>query len=237
MFKALLGKFTNKEMEEYSRTFSEIDRETYFFNRYIEEEINPFLRGKLLESCAGVSTSYLKYPKNAVSVDINYEMLRNIVNENIPVAGDIQKLPFANDTFNSILIMHGIHHIGEDKVHYMNYISPVVAESHRVLKKGGYLTIVEGGVSHFVHLLIYAMHFLIRSVNSKFYYEYDIPLLYSRKILDIFFPENMFMPIYKRTIKLPRLLYFKLEPMFCIKFRFPLILLPQRPVIYVLQKK
>lgn len=237
MLKILSEKFTSKENNEHTKKFLDMDSDTYFFNRYLEKKINPYLKGKMLECCSAVSTDYLKYPEGTISVDINHQMLKHVINDNLPVAADIQKLPFASDTFDSVLIMHGIHHVGEDKVHYMDYIKPVIAESHRILKKGGTLIVVEGGVSHFVHLLIYVVHLIIRSISRDAYYKYDIPLLYSIKLLDKFFPENMFSLVHKEKIRLPYPLYFRREPMFCFKFHFPLILLPQRPVIYVLQKK
>ena len=236
MFKRFLNKFTSKELGEYSQAFSAVDGDTYFFNRHLKTKINPFLTGRLLEACAGVSTNYLEYPQNTVSTDINYKMLNNIVNSNMPVASDIQSLPFKDERFDSVLIVHGIHHIGDDKTSYTDYISPVVSEAHRVLRKGGRLIIVEGAVSHIIHLLLYACHVLIRFANRKVYYDYDFPLLYSRRVLDGFFPKNMFNFIHREKLNLPRSLYFCLEPMFCFRFRFPLILLPQRPLIYVLKK-
>lgn len=237
MFKILSEKFTSKDNNAHAQKFLAMDGDTYFYNRYLEKKINPYLRGRVLECCSAVSTNYLKYPKNTISVDINHQMLKHIVNDNIPVAADIQRLPFTSDTFDSILTMHGIHHVGEDKVHYLDYIKPVIIESHRILKKGGNLIIVEGGVSHFVHLLIYALHFIVRSISRDVYHKYDFPLLYSKRVMDKFFPGDMFSLIQKEKIRLPRSLYFRCEPMFCFKFPFPLILLPQRPVIYVLQKK
>ena len=237
MFKILADKFTSKENNAHAQKFLDMDGDTYFFNRYLEKKINPYLKGRMLECCSAASTDYLQYPKNTISVDINHQMLRHIVSDNIPVAADVQKLPFAEDTFDSILVMHGIHHVGEDKVHYIDYIKPVITEFHRILKKGGNLIVVEGGVSHFVHLLIYAAHFLIRGVNKDVYYKYDFPLLYSRRAMDKFFPHNMFALVHKEKIRLPFSLYFHREPMFCFNFRFPLILLPQRPIIYVLQKR
>ena len=236
MFKILSEKLTNKENSKHAQKFLDMNGDTYFFNRYLEKKINPYLRGKVLECCSATSTNYLQYPKSTISVDINHQMLKHIVNDNIPVAADIQRLPFASNTFDSLLIMHGIHHVGENKVYYMDYIKPLIAESHRILKKGGNLIVVEGVVSHFVHLLIYAAHFIIRSISRDVYHKYDFPLLYSRRVMDKFFPHNMFTLIHKEKIRLPSSLYFRREPMFCFKFPFPLILLPQRPVIYVLQK-
>lgn len=237
MLKALLDKFTSKEEGEYAQKFLKMTGDTYFYNRYLEKKINPYLHGKMLECCSAVSTDYLQYPKYTVSTDINHEMLRNIVNDNIPVVADIQRLPFASNTFDSILIMHGIHHIGEDKVNYMDYIRPVILEAHRILKKGGNLIVVEGAVNYLVHLMLYSVHFMARSINRDVYYKYDFPLLYSMGVLDQFFPEDMFTLVYREKIRLPPSLYLSTEPMFCFKFHFPLVLLPQRPVIYVLGKK
>ena len=237
MFEKLSEKFTSKENKAYAQKFLEMDGDTYFFNRYLEKKINPYLRGKMLECCSATSTNYLQYPPNTISVDINHQMLKHIVNENIPVAADIQSLPFAGNTFDSVLIAHGIHHVGEDKVHYIDYIKPVIAEAHRILKNGGNLIVVEGRVSHFVHLLIYAAHFIIKSISRDAYHKYDFPLLYSKRVMDKFFPPNIFSLVHEEKIRLPLSLYFRCEPMFCFKFPLPLILLPQRPVIYVLRKR
>lgn len=237
VFKLLSDRFTHKETNEYAEKFLEVNKESFFFDRYLAEKINSHLHGKLLECCSGISTTYLRYPEKTVSVDINPKMLSNIVSNNIPAVADIQNLPFHNETFDSILISHGLHHVGKDKVHYLECIKPVITELHRILKKGGHLIVVEGIVSQLIHRLIHGTHFVIKKTNEEFYYKYDLPLLYSRRILDKFFPDSLFVHTHREKIRLPVSMYFRSEPMFCFNLRFPLIILPQRPYIHVLQKK
>lgn len=236
MNKLLSKVFTAKENNENTEKFLNMDGDTFFYNRYLKSKINPFLKGRMLECCSAISTDYLEYPKYTVSVDVNYQMLKNIVNDNAPVAADIQTLPFASDTFDTVLIMHGIHHVGKDKVNYMNYIRQVILECGRVLKRDGKLIIVEGIVSHFMHLILCAGHFLFRCLNRGLYYKYDLPLLYSTRVMEKFFTKELFSLIHKDKVRVPFSLLFHCEPMFCLNVRVPLLLLPQRPIIYVLQK-
>jgi ubiquinone/menaquinone biosynthesis C-methylase UbiE len=125
--------------------------------------IDPLLRGlrsclvnssgikkgdKVLDVCCGTGEQVFSYGKKetiAVGIDIRKEIIevakaqkekKGLKNVSF-VVGDAQKLPFENDSFDFASICLGLHEMGQESR------DNVISEMKRVVKKSGYLILVD----------------------------------------------------------------------------------------------
>lgn len=103
------------------------------FRRY--NEIMKFVKGKCLEVGAGTgrAISNNKIKNNYILLDISLKMceVSKKKYESNVVCCDAEKLPFANNTFDTI--------ISSESIHYLNHPENFIKEANRVLKNGGVL--------------------------------------------------------------------------------------------------
>jgi len=120
---------------------------TYDASKEMAPELNDFMSGingptqKVLDAGAGPGkeSSFLSKICDVTAFDISPEMI-SIIKQNFPdiktVLGDINHLPFDNETFDGIWTCRTIIHIPIED------LGNVFKEFNRVLKEGGYLAIV-----------------------------------------------------------------------------------------------
>ncbi|HLC19339.1 MAG TPA: class I SAM-dependent methyltransferase [Candidatus Nanoarchaeia archaeon] len=126
------------------------DAEALFWNGRMEREVRDSIRaelshlhGKNLDLAAG-SVSYVPY---SVAVDFSEEMLHlNPAQEKV-VANLEEKLPFADELFDSATLVFG--------VNYIQNIAQLFAEVHRMLKPNGRVVIVQAPSVSALHKLHY----------------------------------------------------------------------------------
>ncbi len=97
--------------------------------------INKYKKGdKILDAGCGTGLILRKLPKGTIGVDINPRNVKR-AKKHAPhakiIQGDIEKLPFRNGTFSTIISAEVIEHQPDPK--------PTVKELRRVLKKGSVL--------------------------------------------------------------------------------------------------
>ena len=122
-----------KKFDSVAETFDKISNEYTVTRRY--NEILKHIKGKCLEVGAGTGKLLSSYnDKKHILTDISYKMCKVASSRhNKVVCCDAQKLPFHNNTFDTI--------ISSEVVYYLNNPELFVKESHRLLKRRGKLII------------------------------------------------------------------------------------------------
>ncbi len=115
----------------------------------IRREIEPWLQGFVLDiGSGGVPDHETNASRTVVSLDNVFEFLKNAKAKNVlNVAGDIRALPLKRNTMDRIIIQFVIHHLTESMLEKnLRNVRNAVAESARVLKKGGQVFIIDSMV-------------------------------------------------------------------------------------------
>jgi ubiquinone/menaquinone biosynthesis C-methylase UbiE len=143
------------------------------------------LDGLLLDAGGGtgrVADAFRRLVREGIVADPSRGMLRQARGKGlVTVCTPAEKLPFASNTFNGIIMMDALHHV--------NNQLETVAELWRVLTPGGKIVIIEPDISKFVvklvavgeKLLLMRSHFLsakkiaalFTNLNAKTGVNYD----------------------------------------------------------------
>jgi ubiquinone/menaquinone biosynthesis C-methylase UbiE len=121
--------------------------------------------GWVLDAAGGtgrVSHQFSSMAGNLVVCDLSQKMLRRAQDKGnlLPVRSHIERLPFANETFDRILVVDSIHHFCNQR--------KAISDMLRVLKPGGRMVIEEPDIDHFaVKLVALAEKLLL--MRSHFY--------------------------------------------------------------------
>ena len=96
---------------------------------------------KVLEAGAGtgkISKEIKSKVKSIIAMDSNIKMLELIKDDSIIIEeGDVREMPFKDKTFDRVIFRNVLHHCA-------GYVSQVIDEALRVLKKGGMILVSEG---------------------------------------------------------------------------------------------
>ena len=107
-----------------------------------------FISGKKIldigcEDCSDAQIFINEYELDTYGIDIyEHENIKNIKSLTFKKAG-ILNIPFRDNTFDYVLLHDVLHHIDEDHQDYAKHIV-ALKELKRVVKKEGYIIIVEG---------------------------------------------------------------------------------------------
>ena len=132
---------------------------------YLKELLKLPTDGCVLDAAGGtgrVSQQFSSMVGNLIVCDLSQKMLRKAQDKGnlLPVRSHIERLPFANETFDRILIVDSIHHLCDPR--------KAIGDMLRVLKPGGRMVIEEPDIRHFAvklvalaeKLLLMRSHFL-----------------------------------------------------------------------------
>ena len=147
------NKRPDKAVQSYFRKIhrdyqESVGRETIAgVHKRIRREIEPWLQGLDIGS-GGVPDHETSASRTVVSLDNVFEFLKNAKGKNVlNVVGDIRALPLKRNTMDRIIIQFVIHHLTESILEKnLRNVRNAVAESVRVLKKGGQVFIVDSMV-------------------------------------------------------------------------------------------
>jgi len=130
---------------------------------FLYPKITKYLKGKILDIGCGIG-DYLMYNNKAFGVDIN----KHTVNYCKEKGFDVKlmknnQIPYTNNSFDSIIMDNVMEHI-ESPI-------PLLKESKRILKKGGYLLIGVPGIKGYKydpdHKIFYNETNLIALIESN----------------------------------------------------------------------
>ncbi|MBY0518503.1 MAG: class I SAM-dependent methyltransferase [Bacteriovoracaceae bacterium] len=107
-------------------------RGDFYRQVWLYPRINSRLKGKTLDIGCGTG-SFLSYRKNTVGIDVNEFNVNYCKELGFEAYFVPEKWPFEENTFDSAIMDNVLEHISEP--------SEILRESHRVLKKDGYLMI------------------------------------------------------------------------------------------------
>jgi len=149
------NKRPDKSVQSYFRKIhrdyqESVGRETIAgVHERIRSEIEPRLQGLVLDiGSGGVPDHETNASRTVISLDNVFEFLKNAKGKNVlNIVGDIRALPLKRNTMDRIIIQFVIHHLTESILEKnLRNVRNAVAESARVLKKGGQVFIVDSMV-------------------------------------------------------------------------------------------
>lgn len=124
---------------------------------YIEsgKKINQYIHGIVLDIGSGGIINYdPTLVKHIILVDISTANKENATNKIFFLNSDVQKLGIKKNSVDCIIMQHLLHHLAGDTVRITEKnLVGAFHETHRVLKKGGILLIIEGFVPYPFELL------------------------------------------------------------------------------------
>jgi len=115
----------------------------------IKREIEPRLRGLVLDIGSAGKPDYGSNPtRTIVSLDYVFECFGDAGKKDVlNLAGDIRALPLKDAAVDAIVIQFVIHHLTGDFLEKnLGHVRRAIAESARVLKKGGRIFIIDSMV-------------------------------------------------------------------------------------------
>ena len=128
------------------------------------------VNGRLLDVGGGtgrVSAQLRPYVDELFISDVSLEMLRQAQGKGMccPAAAHAEKLPFADESFERVLVVDALHHFWDQEA--------AVVELLRILKPGGRLVIEEPDLSRWgVKMVAVAEKLML--MQSRFYYPREI---------------------------------------------------------------
>jgi ubiquinone/menaquinone biosynthesis C-methylase UbiE len=127
----------------------------------IKAFLAPHMRGLVLDvGSGGVSDFSSDGGRTVVALDNVFEFLRDARTDGVlNAAGDVRALPFKSGAIDRIIIQHVIHHLTSDLLaENLRNVRAAVAESARVLARGGRLFIVDSTTTRAFDLLQRAVY-------------------------------------------------------------------------------
>lgn len=130
---------------EYDSFHPEHVQQLYFYSRL--REVRKYLRkgSLILDVGSGTSRQHPWYKENGFNViglDPSIELLKVAKRRNANITqADGLHLPFKNSSFDCVLFVSVLHHIGS-----YNKINKLFLESSRVVKPGGYICIIDHNI-------------------------------------------------------------------------------------------
>src|SRR3989338_8491935 len=126
------------------------DAEALCWNGRIEKEVRDFIRGELSflqGNNLDLGSGTVCYVPNSTAVDFSEEMLHINPAQNKVIADLNKKLPFDDESFDSVTMVF--------VVHYVEDVPQLLCNVHRVLRLGGHAVIVQSASVLGLHRIHY----------------------------------------------------------------------------------
>lgn len=165
-------------------------------NHLLYPKLNKFLKGRVLDLGCGIG-DFLAFNRNITGVDINTHSVKWCRSKGYKAEiMDIDKLPFLDGSFNSVIMDNVLEHI-QDPI-------PIINEVHRTLTSGGiFLLGVPGSYGYKLdsdHKVFYSEKKLIQTIESHGFSKqkiFSMPI--NIKLLEKYLSQYCIYGVFKRN--------------------------------------